>query len=208
MDHHRVTTGILVALLWAGAAASAQSLADVARAEEARRKAMKLPVKVYGNDDLRPGVEPPPPPPSAQGPAAKPAGSTGTAANSKPATPAKPGETATAGAATGAAAASAAPAAAGGVKDEAYWRTRISEARTAIQRNQVFLDALQSQINGLYAEFVAKSDPAQRALVEQKRLKAIAEQDRIKGEIATQTKAIQTIEDEARRAGVPAGWLR
>ena len=51
-------------------------------------------------------------------------------------------------------------------------------------------------------------DPAQRAAIEKKRLAAIAEQDRVKADIAVQTKAIAAIEDEARRAGVPPGWLR
>jgi len=48
----------------------------------------------------------------------------------------------------------------------------------------------------------------QRAVVEKKRLTALAEQERVKGDIAKQTKAITEIEDEARRANVPAGWLR
>ena len=71
-----------------------------------------------------------------------------------------------------------------------------------------FYDALQSQINGLYAQFVAVDDPAQRALVEKKRLTAIAEQERVKADIAKQTQAIADIEDEARRSSVPPGWLR
>ena len=50
--------------------------------------------------------------------------------------------------------------------------------------------------------------PAQRALVEKKRLTAIAEQERVKADISKQTKAIADIEDEARRASVPPGWLR
>ena len=202
MKRPLIFTGLLVAALLAPIAAAAQSLAEVARAEEARRKSMKLPAKVYGNEDLKPGVEPPPRPPSADSSTGKPAAGAADAAGTKPGAPAKAGEgTPVAGTAT-------AEKGAAVVKDEAYWRAKITEARTAVQRNQVFLDALQSQINGLYAEFVNKSDPAQRALVEQKRLKAIAEQDRIKAEIAAQTKAIQAIEDEARRTGVPSGWLR
>ena len=81
-------------------------------------------------------------------------------------------------------------------------------ARDALSRSQTFADALQSQINGLYTEFVNMSDPAQRAVIEQKRLAAIAEQDRVKADVAKQTKALADIEDEARRANVPAGWLR
>ena len=170
--------------------AAPQSLADVARAEQARRKATTGPTKTYTNDDLAKADDFPPSPP-ATGPAA--------AAPAKPATP------------EAKAAASdkpAQPASPAAVRDEKYWRTRMADARTALQRNQAFLDALQSQINGLYTEFVNMGDPAKRAVIEKKRLAAIAEQDRLKADIAVQTKAITGIEDEARRAGVPAGWLR
>jgi hypothetical protein len=44
--------------------------------------------------------------------------------------------------------------------------------------------------------------------VEKKRLAAIAERDRVKADVGRLTKAIADIEDEARRASVPAGWLR
>ena len=178
------------ALLAAVMPLTAQNLADVARAEEARRKTVKGQVKVYTNETLRGadgGEAPPAPPPQAPatapapGSAAKPAAETGT----KPPAPA-----------------------AGAAKDEKVWRDRLAAAREALSRSQTFADALQTQINGLYTEFVNMSDPAQRALIEQKRLAAIAEQDRVKADIAKQTKALADIEDEARRANVPAGWLR
>jgi hypothetical protein len=148
-------------------------------------------VKVYTNETLRgaDGGEPPAAPPP-QAPAATPAPGT----TEKPAAPsgAKP----------------AAPPAAEPAKDEKFWRDRLASARDALRRSQTFADALQSQINGLYTEFVNMSDPAQRAVIEQKRLAAIAEQDRVKADIARQTRALADIEDEARRANVPAGWLR
>ena len=84
----------------------------------------------------------------------------------------------------------------------------MASARSELQRTQAFHDALQSQVQALYTEFVATDDPVQRAVVEKKRLTALAEQERVKGDIAKQTKAITEIEDEARRANVPAGWLR
>lgn len=182
---------------------AAQSLADVARAEEARRKAVKGQAKVYTNDTLRGadgGAAPPPPTPaSAPSPATPSAPATagtpapggvsqpGTSPGSKPAAP---------------------PAAAGTAKDEKYWRDRLAGARDALSRSQTFADALQSQINALYTEFVNMDDPLRRSAIEQKRLAAIAEQDRVKADIVKQTKAIADIEDEARRANVPAGWLR
>jgi hypothetical protein len=179
------------ALLFAGAMPlSAQSLADVARAEEARRKTVKGQAKVYTNETLRgpdggeaQAVAAPSPA------AAPPAG----AAVKPPATSAEK------------------PAPSAGtntVKDEKYWRDRLATARDALARSTTFAEALQTQINGLYAEFVNMSDPVQRAAIEQKRLAAIAEQDRVKSDITRQTKALADIEDEARRANVPAGWLR
>jgi len=184
--------GVLMLAVLGPATATGQSLADVARAEEARRKTPKRPSKVYTNDDL--GRSTKAPAPAAVASAAEPATATaGSPASpaSKPVPGVKPGETA--------------PAAG---KDEKYWRDRITAARTALERSQAFLDALQSHINGLATEFVNMGDPVQRAAIEQKRLGAIAEQDRVKAEIAQQTKAIVSIEDEARRASVPPGWLR
>lgn len=188
---------IVTAILAASLPLAAQSLADVARAEEARRKTIKGQAKVYTNETLRgadggdpPAAVPPQAQPAAAGATEKP----GAAPGAKPAPPpvVKP----------------ATPPASETAKDEKYWRDRVAAARDALRRSETFADALQSQINGLYTEFVNMSDPAQRALIEQKRLAAIAEQDRVKADIGRQTKAIADIEDEARRANVPAGWLR
>src|SRR5688572_20923124 len=181
---------LITVLLAAAPPAVAQNLADVARAEEARRKAVKGQVKVYTNENLRgaDGGEPPAPQPVPAAPTTAAAGTT-----AKPAAPGtKP----------------AAPSAAESLKDEKFWRDRLTAAREALKRSQTFADALQSQINGLYTEFVNMSDPAQRALIEQKRLAAIAEQDRVKADVGKQTKALADLEDEARKANVPAGWLR
>ena len=185
-----------VALLAAALPLMAQSLADVARAEEARRVAVKGRVKVYTNDTLRgaDGGEAPAAPtaqPAPEKPGTAATSTAGAAPKAPPAQGAKP-----------------APSAAEGAKDEKYWRDRLASARDALQRSQTFAEALQSQINALYTEFVNMSDPAQRAVIEQKRLAAIAEQDRVKADIAKQAKALAAIDDEGRRANVPAGWLR
>jgi hypothetical protein len=188
---------VLLATVTAGAA---QSLAEVAKAEAARRKALgKSGAKVYTNDDLR-GGDASPPPEATPSPSAPDAAA-------RPETPAD-------GTANAAAAAAkekpvpSPPVSAGPPKDEKYWRTRMTEARAALQRSQAFVDALQSHINGLYAEFTAVGDPIQRAGIEKKRNEAIAEQDRVKADIVRQTKEIAAIEEEARRASVPPGWLR
>jgi len=91
---------------------------------------------------------------------------------------------------------------------EEAWRKRMTGARDAVSRAQMFAEALQSRINALTTDFVNRDDPAQRNTIAAERQKALAELDRVKTEIADQQKAIVAIQDEARRAGVPAGWVR
>ena len=164
-----------------------KSLAQVAKEEEARRQAVRKPAKVYTNGNLPTGamVDTPPAVP------ASPAASTTDkpAANSTPSAPgaaAKPGE----------------------VKDQAYWAGRMKTAREQLERSQLFADSLQTRINSLWTDFVNRDDPAQKAKLETDRKAALAELERVKKEIELQTKAITALEDEARRAGVPPGWLR
>jgi hypothetical protein len=177
---------MVAALMLVGAAtASAQSLADIARQEEARRKAVSGSGKVYTNEALQP--EPPPSPgsvpPATPAPAAPPAAADG----NKPAAPATPGA---------------------GTKTETEWKKRIADERDALSRAQIFAEALQSRINVLSADFVNVDDPARRDVVAADRQKALSELDRVKTEIQAHQKAITDIQTEARKAGVPAGWVR
>lgn len=161
-------------------------LADVAKDEEARRKEVRKPAKVYTNGNLRPdisgGIAPPP----------------------SVATPEATASNTTAGNASPGAPAAAAPA----MRDQAFWSARMKAAQDQITRTQIFIDSLQSRINALRTEFVNRDDPAQRAKIETDRNTALAELERVKKELDDQTKAVKAIQDEARRAGVPPGWLR
>ena len=93
-------------------------------------------------------------------------------------------------------------------KDEAWWRARIAQAREAQRRAEAFAEALQSRINALSTDVVNRDDPYQRAKIADDRLKALAELQRVTGEIEQSKKEIADIEEEARRANVPPGWLR
>ena len=190
MNVHPVL-GTFVLLLFASLA-SGQSLGEVARREEARRKTITEPSKVYTNADLRGGRSSPfPAPPAPVEPPESPE-------------PAEPPE----------AAPSIGPkvesptAAANPAKTEADWRDRITQATTGVDRTRTYLDALQSRINALTTDFVNRDDPAQRAVIGSERNKALAELNRLKIELDRQLKAIDDIQEEARRTGVPPGWLR
>ena len=183
----RVVAAVLISIGVAHVAA-AQSLGDVAKKEEERRKAIKSSGKVYTNDKLKPAPQP----------SAPPAGSTGQASTTSPS--------------TGSVSPEPAPPDAVSDKsdkgDEASWRKRITEARESLQRSQTFAAALQNQLNSLQADFVNRDDPVQRSAIAVNRDKVAAELERVKKEVAAHTKAISDIQEEARRASVPAGWVR
>ena len=169
---------------------SAQTLGDVAKREEARRKQVKAPSKVYTNEDLRggdAGAAAPAPASQAAAPNAAPPAAPAAGAQPKDADKADADDP---------------------KKTEAYWKDRVAKIRTDLDRAKTFADALQSRINALTTDFSARSDPAQRSQIGNDRQKALAELDRVKKEIEANTKAIADIQEEARKAGVPAGWVR
>jgi hypothetical protein len=161
----------------------AQSLADVARAEESRRKAIKSTVKVYTNEDLgrTPTTSPAPvqPAPAASTPA-------------KPGDPAKPGEDKAVDPKT----------------TQAYWKERATTIQQSLSRSKLMLEALQSQVNGLTAQVLTTDDPGQRELVQARLDKATGELQRVQQDIEKQTKAAADLQTEARRANIPPGWVR
>jgi len=173
----------------------AQSLADVAKKEEERRKSIKTPARVLTNDDLKPV------------PILNPDGSTQTGdqdASKK--------------------AADKAGAAAGdkddedkkadssksddALKDQKYWSDRQAQLQSKLQRDQTFAEALQSRINALTTDFTNRDDPAQRATIAADRQKALDDLNTVKKDVTDDQKALTDFQEEARRAGVPPGWLR
>ena len=173
--------GALLLQAAAPIAAQAPTLGELARKEQERRKTVKAAGKVLSNKDL-----PKPPPPAD-------AASTGELP--PPATP---------------------PVTAEGAKkeekpderDEAWWRARMLQTREAQRRGEAFAEALQSRINALSADAVNRDDPFQRAKAAEDRQKAVAELARVTSEIDQAKKEIIAIEEEARKGGVPPGWIR
>lgn len=183
----RLVAGVVACALAFPAFAAAQNppLADVARKEAERRKGIKQTQKVITAKDL---------PESARKLAAA---------------PASPGATEQPTAAGEQRPAAVEPAAAAdSAKDEKYWRDRLVRAQETLRRNEAFAEALQTRINSLATDFGTRDDPYQRAKIGQDRQKAIAELGRVKNEIEQSKTQIADIEEEARKAGVPPGWLR
>jgi hypothetical protein len=175
---------------------AAQSLADVARKEGERRQTVKGDGKTYTDKDLKPV----PAPAADAAPADKPADDTkpaDTAAGDKAAADKKADDKA--------------PKADDSktvVKDQDYWSGRMAALREQLDRDQTYLSALQNRIDSLTTDFVNRDDPAQQSQIRADREKALAELDRLKKVVEQDRHAIPELEEEARREGVPPGWLR
>ena len=182
-----LSSALLLALVaGSAAAASAQtpSLADVARKEQERRKSAPNAAKVYTKSDLPKTATP------AADDAVLPPPVVGEARDASAQPSPAPAEEA------------------GEKKDEGWWRKRMATAREELRRAEMFAEALQTRINSLARDFSSRDDPAQRRRIGAERAEALNEQARVKQEIEAWKKEIVDIEEEARKAGVPPGWLR
>jgi hypothetical protein len=196
----RLFSLIVVLSIFGVTTASAQTLADVARKETERRQGVRDGGKTYTNQDLK-SV----PQPATDSPAASPdpkADTPAAAANDSSGGDEKSTDT------KSAAKSDRDDDDSAKVKDQEYWSSRMAQLREQLERDQTFMDALQSRIDALTADFVNRDDPAQRGQISADRQKALAELDRLRKALEQDKRAIPELEEEARRSGVPAGWLR
>ena len=209
-----VAAGILSCVVTASPVLSAQ-LGDIARKEAERRKTVQSSGKTYTNDNIKPDPSPSVAP-SSDAPAA---GSSSSSASDKSADKSaadkaasdKAGDKSADDKSAGDKTDKPAPVSTDPVerkKEEAQWRERIQNERDLLDRSKSFAEALQSRINALNTDFVNRDDPQQRAKIAADRDKALSDLDRTKKEIDEHTKNITKIQEDARRAGAPAGWVR
>ncbi len=189
------TAAAALVLTLAPGGAPAQSLAELARQEKARRAAVAPEDRapVLTNDDLR--------------------GSGGLTVGTLPSAAAPEARAGFGRAGRGTAAgrnggAGTVETEDGGVPGEDEWRARMTAAREARARAELTASALQNRADGLWAQFTALDDPARRGVVERQRAEALAELERTRAEAERLEQRVHDVREEARRAGVPPGWLR
>jgi len=192
----RLVSFVSLIALFAGALPTAgQTLADAAKKAEERRKSRAAPKKVYTNKDLPDAnVQQPDPAPDAAA-ADKDKNAAQTAQKAKDEKDAKDAKDAQ-------------DKDKGPAKDQAYWAGRKKALQDQLDRDQTYAEALQSRVNALSTDFANRDDPAQRGVIGRDRQKATAELTRLKQQILDDKKALANLDEEARRAGVPPGWLR
>lgn len=169
--------------------AFAQGLADLARAAEAARKegADKPAVKVYTNKDL-PAVDRPAPgtEPAGDPAAADPSSAAQLAPAVEPPSPESPSTE----------------------PGEAYWRERMRPLRERLDRDRALAqdtrrraDALMRSADRCFQIGIVCADYTESLRLGEQHKAMLAE-------VARDELAVDALEEEARRAGVPPGWLR
>lgn len=190
-----ISSVVGIGILSMTVAASAQTLADLAKKDTDRRKSVKHPAKVYTNDDVQ-DLKPIMPMMENDGTGTKPMdpNATSTAPRGDQDTPTPPGSK---------------PAGTPGVKsgEEAQWRSRMQGARDAVSRTQLQLEGMRNRAAQLTAASAA-ANQEQRGTYQKQQQDALQEYDRLRADLQKNQKALSDLETEASKAGVPAGWLR
>ena len=163
----------------------AQGLGDLARKAEENRKTAKKGTKVYTNSDA--GNVPAATVTADDKNAAPASGDAGAPAAAKPVADASQEK--------------------GPQKDQAYYAERLKTLQAQLERDTQFAAAIQTRINILSADLV-NNDQGARPAIEADRNRAMAELARLQKSIVDDKKALADFEEEARRSGVPPGWLR
>ena len=196
MKHHTLPASVVVFAiavgLSGGPAASGQTLGEVAKKEAERRKTQPQTGKVYTNKDLPASAQKPASAnPSTETPAQTPTDPVAAATEQKAEDGKAPGDKPQ-----------------GDQKDQAYWKNRMATAREELRRSEMFAEALQTRVNTLNKDFNSRDNPAQRSAIGADRTEALNELTRVKQDVERGKKQIADIEEEARKAGVPPGWVR
>jgi hypothetical protein len=176
----RTILAAVLGLLCAVTPAAAQSLADVAKKEQARRDSVHAPGKAYTNADLTPDWTGPP---AEEEPEALPA--IGTESSTEP----EANHDAERDEAAAAEAVSSDPES---TLDEAYWRGQARARRTRVEEAQQRL----ARVSG-------PSEGNERQQAKMAELKISAE-----GVLARAEAALAAFERQAQAQGVPEGWIR
>lgn len=196
MKRHTLPGSVVVFAIAVGLsgspAASGQTLGEVAKKESERRKAQPQTGKVYTNKDLPASAQKPATAnPSTETPAQTPTDPVAAATEQKAEDGKAPGDKPQ-----------------GDQKDQAYWKNRMATAREELRRSEMFAEALQTRVNTLNKDFNSRDNPAQRSAIGADRTEALNELTRVKQDVERGKKQITDIEEEARKAGVPPGWVR
>jgi hypothetical protein len=178
-----IVTFALCASVWA----NAQTIADIARRERAKRQDPPRPriatIEITG--------KPAPVEPPKDSPAAKTQPAPAAAATASPAAPTPPSETQPR----------------QDSRDEKWWRGEFEKARIDVRRGENQVAVAQLELNAANRDFLTRAyDPDGRGPAAI--AAATAKLDAAQKHLESARAGLARLEEELRRAGAPAGWAR
>ena len=94
-------------------------------------------------------------------------------------------------------------------KDEQYWRDKYAEIAQNMKESEEKVQRLQEEMNGLRIAYYAEQDGvAGRPKINSEIEKQFDEIEAAKKELEESKQALENLEEDARKAGVPPGWVR
>jgi hypothetical protein len=169
-----------------GGAVSAQSLGEIARQETERRSTILVPAKVITEADLKPvaSLMPSNVPPAVAATSVAPVAAIPASSMNTP------------------------PEAKYVARDASYWLNRMRDLQTRQDRFRLQVAALANRVDSLTRDFDSTWDRFRRGTIESERQMILTERDLVGADLAATNRQIFDLEEEARRSGVPPGWLR
>lgn len=93
--------------------------------------------------------------------------------------------------------------------DEDYWKDRYKEVAADLRDAEEKLQRLQEEMNGLRIAFYAEQDGvAGRPKINSEIERQFEEIEAAKKQVEDSKQALENLEEEAHKAGVPPGWVR
>jgi chromosome segregation ATPase len=93
--------------------------------------------------------------------------------------------------------------------DEKYWKDRYTDVAEDLKQAEDKLQNLQEEMNGLRIAYYAEQDGvAGRPKINSEIEKQFDEIEAAKKQVEDSKQALENLEEEARKAGVPPGWVR
>ena len=186
------SVALTAGLVLVAAAAQAQSLADVARQEQERRKAIERPARVYTDADTQKNA-PLTTAAARPQPAADAAAADGAAADKDAAGKDQPAKD---------------QVAKDQPKDEASWRASVEGAREDLARSRRLLSAMEQQLVSMGIQASSAALAGQQAPNPARQQEAAREVERLRVDVQKYADALSKLEGDARDKGVPPGWVR
>jgi hypothetical protein len=84
----------------------------------------------------------------------------------------------------------------------------VSALRAALEKDEADAARLQATVAGLQRDVTSRDDPAQRAVLSNQLAQAMADRQKAATKAEADRAALAALEEEARRQGVPPGWMR